>query len=75
MRKSITNVKKNARNLSNQLKEKTVDWRSVLADIRADIERLTTFARIVEGKIERGEPWPGVTPQSSDQKTESCHSV
>jgi hypothetical protein len=59
MRTGITKVKKKARNFSDKIHENPVDWQMVLADIRADIDLLTTLAQIVERKIERGEPWSG----------------
>jgi hypothetical protein len=67
----ITKVKKYAR--KKRKENKTTGWPTVLEDIHRDISQLLEFARIVDRKIERGEPWPGT--QSADQNSESCHSV
>ena len=57
--KNITKVKRMSRNFVNESKENSPGWGSVLADIRADMDRLKELASVVERKIARGEPWPG----------------
>lgn len=71
--KVITKVKHKARKFDKESKEASWGWKSVLADIRADIEKLESYVLIVERKIENHEPWPGA--QSSGQTSESYHSV
>ncbi len=57
--KNITKVKCMSRKLVNESKENSPGWKGVLADIRADIDRLEELAFVVERKIARGESWPG----------------
>jgi hypothetical protein len=68
MIKNITKVKTQVKR-----KIKAVGWSAVLDDLRAEIGRLETLVPVVEGKIKRGEPWPGT--QSSDQNSEQQHSA
>jgi hypothetical protein len=71
MSRIITKVKKCAREKCKESKK--LGWNDVLEDIKSEMSKLTEFARIVERKIERGEPWPGT--QSSDQSQEQQHNV
>lgn len=76
MPKTITNVKTGVKK---KIQPATPSWRAVLADIQYDIGRLEQMARIVERKIEAGEPWLGsvtrLHAQSEGQHEEQQHSV
>lgn len=63
--KNITKVNRLSRKFINERKENSPGWEGVLADIRADMNRLEELAFVVERKIKRGEPWPGA--QSASQ--------
>ena len=73
MSHSITKVKTKAMDFEKLSVENCVGWEAVLADIQARIHRLGRLVPIVEGKIKRGEPWPGT--QLAGQDSGPQHSV
>ena len=72
MGRIITKVKKKARKKSLPY-ENIPGWEGMLVELSDRIRRLQELVPIVEGKIERGEPWPET--QLPDQNSNQQHSV